>query len=129
MSHGHCANTLSAGVKALPDGVRADGVRAFSHTQAMWRFLSNPQVSPWELAQPLREAARDAAGRQDGEWVWCLHDGSRLNHGKHEAKQDRLRMTHEHDVGYELQGSLLVGAHDGAPLAVGAQNRVTAGGV
>ena len=74
-------------------------------TQAMW--LSNPRVNPREPAQPLREAARDAAGRQDGEWVLCLHDGSRLNSRKHEAKQDRLQMTHEHDVGCELQGSLL----------------------
>jgi hypothetical protein len=122
MNHGHCANSLSAGVKALPDRVQA-----FSHTQAMW--LSNPRVNPREPAQPSREAARDAVGRQDGEWVLCIHDGSRLNSRKHEAKQDRLRMTHEQDVGCELQGSLLVGAHDGAPLAVAAQNRVTAGGV
>ena len=96
-------------------------------TQAMW--LSNPRVNPKELAQPLREAARDAVGRQDGEWVLCLHDGSRLNHGNHKAKRDRLQMTREHDVGYEWQGSLLVGAHDGAPLAVAAQNLMTARGV
>ena len=80
MNHSHCTNALSAGAKALPDGVRA-----FSHTQATW--LSNPRVNPRELAQPLREAARDAAERQEGEWVWCIHDGSRLNYGNHEAKQ------------------------------------------
>ena len=62
MNHVHCANSLSAGVKALPAGVQA-----FPHTQAMW--LSNPRVNPKELAQPLREAARDAVGRQDGEWA------------------------------------------------------------
>jgi hypothetical protein len=38
-------------------------------------------------------------------------------------------MTHKHDVGYELQSSLLASAKDGAPLAVAAQNLVTAEGV
>ena len=124
MSHSNCTSALLAGAKALPDGVQA-----FSHTQAMWRFLSNPRVSPKEVAQPLREAARDAVEREDSEWVLCAHDGSRLNYGNHEAKRDRLQMTHEHDVGYELQSSLLVGADDGAPLAVAVQNLVTAEGV
>ena len=124
MSHSNCTSALLAGAKALPDGVQA-----FSHTQAMWRFLSNPRVSPKEVAQPLREAARDAVEQEDSEWVLCAHDGSRLNYGNHEAKRDRLQMTHEHDVGYELQSSLLVGADDGAPLAVAVQNLVTAEGV
>ena len=124
MSHSNCTSALLAGARALPDGVQA-----FSHTQAMWRFLSNPRVSSKEVAQPLREAARDAVEQEDSEWVLCAHDGSRLNYGNHEAKRDRLQMTHEHDVGYELQSSLLVGADDGAPLAVAVQNLVTAEGV
>jgi hypothetical protein len=115
---------LSAGAKALPDGVQA-----FAHTQAMWRFLANPRVSPKELAVPLLKAAREAVAEQAGEWVLCIHDWSRLNYGSHEAKQDRLQMTHRRDVGYELQSSLLVSAAEGAPLAVPAQNLVTAQGV
>jgi hypothetical protein len=66
--------------------------------------------------------------RQSGDWVLCVHDWSRVNYGNHQAKNDRLQMTHEHDVGYELQSSLLVGAGDGAPLAVAAQNLVTVEG-
>jgi hypothetical protein len=124
MSHSHCPNALSAGAKALPDGVQA-----FSHTQAMWRFLSNPRVNPKGLAQPLREAAHEAVKRQEGEWVLCAHDGSRLNYGTHEAKKDRLPMTHAHDVGDELQSRLFVDAGEGRPLAVPVQNRVTAEGV
>lgn len=38
-------------------------------------------------------------------------------------------MTHENDVGYALQSSLLVSAETGAPLGVPAQNLVTAQGV
>jgi hypothetical protein len=30
----------------------------------MWRFLSNPRVTPKELAQPLRKAAHEAVARQ-----------------------------------------------------------------
>jgi hypothetical protein len=123
MNHSNCPSALSAGAKALPDGVQA-----FSHTQAMWRFLSNPRVNPKELAQPLREAAHEAVEREEGEWVLCAHDGSRLNYGNDEAKRDRLQMTHVHDVGYELQSSLRVSAHDGAALGVPAQNLVTAEG-
>jgi hypothetical protein len=111
-------------MKALPDGVRA-----FSHTQAMWRFLRNPWVTPEALAAPLRKVAHEAVARQDGEYALCAHDGSRLNYGSHTGKQDRLQMTHCHDVGHELQSSLLLGAEDGAPRAVAAQNLVTAQGV
>jgi IS4 transposase len=78
--------------------------------------VSNPRVNPRELAVPLLKAAHEAVERQDGEYVLCIHDGSRLNYGSHEAKRDRLQMSHQCDVGYELQSSLLVGAEDGAPI-------------
>jgi hypothetical protein len=85
----------------------------------MWRFLSNPRVTPRALAQPLREAVREAVAQQSGDWVLCVHDWSRVNYGNHQAKNNRLQMTHKHDVvGYELQGSLLASAKDGAPLAL-----------
>lgn len=124
MNHTNSANAFSAGVKALPDGVQA-----FAHTQATWWFLSNPRVSPKDLAVPLLKAARDAVAEQAGDWVLCIHDWSRLNYGGHESKPDRLQMTHERDIGYELQSSLLASATDGAPLAVPAQNLATAQGV
>jgi hypothetical protein len=34
----------------------------------MWRFLSNPRVTPRALAQPLREAAREAVAQQSDDW-------------------------------------------------------------
>lgn len=123
-NHLNHTTALAAGTKALPDGVKA-----FAHTQAMWRFLANERVTPKGLAAPLLEAAHEAVGSQSGDWVLCVHDWSRLNYGRHEAKRDRVRMTHKHDVGYELQSSLLVSAVDGAPLASPAQNLVTAEGV
>jgi len=124
LNHTNCTDALSAGAKALPDGVQA-----FAHTQATWRFLANPRVSPKDLAVPLLKAARETVAEQACEWVLCIHDWSRLNYGGHESKSDRLQMTHARDVGYELQSSLLASAADGAPLAVPAQNLVTAQGV
>jgi hypothetical protein len=97
MNHSNNTNALSAGTKALPDGVQA-----FAHTQAMWRFLSNPRVTLRELAQPLREAAREAVAQQSGDWVLCVHDWSRGNYGNHWTKDDRLQMTHQYDVSYEF---------------------------
>jgi hypothetical protein len=66
MNHSNSTNALSAGTRALPDGVQA-----FAHTQAMWRFLSNPRVTPRTLAQPLRETARKTVAQQSGDWVLC----------------------------------------------------------
>lgn len=124
MNHTNCTHGLCAGAKALPDETQA-----FSHTQAMWRFLANPRVSPKDLSVPLLKAAHQAVAEEAGEWLLCVHDWSRLNYLHHETKSDRLQMTHRLDLGYELQSSLLVSAEDGAPLAVPAQNLVTAQGV
>lgn len=124
MNHLNHTSALAAGTKALPDGLKA-----FAHTQAMWRFLANERVTPRGLAVPLLAAAREAVAEESGDWVLCVHDWSRLNYRRHEAKQDRVRMTHELDVGYELQSSLLVSAVNGAPLASPAQNLVTAEGL
>ena len=124
MNHLNHTSTLAAGTKALPDGLKA-----FSHTQAMWRFLANERVTPKGLAVPLLAAAREAVAKEESDWVLCIHDWSRLNYRRHESKHDRMRMTHELDVGYELQSSLMVSAADGAPLASPAQNLVTDEGV
>jgi hypothetical protein len=123
MSHLNSTSELAAGAKALPDGLKA-----FAHTQAMWRFLANERVTFRALSAPLLAAAHEAVAQVAGEWVLCVHDWSRLNYARHSSKRDRLRMTHALDVGYELQSSLLVSPVDGAPLAVAAQNLVAAHG-
>lgn len=106
-----------------------DGTKAFAHTQALWRFLANQRVTPEGLALPLVMAGREAVTETGCDWVLSVHDWSRLSFRTHIAKQDRLQMTHDRDVGYELQSSLLVSADDGAPLSVPVQNLVTAKGV
>lgn len=120
----NCATALAAGAKALPDGVQA-----FAHTQALWRFLANERVTPEGLSGPLLAATREAVTADGGTYVLSLADWSRVNYGGHVSKRDRLQITHETDIGYELQSSVLVSAQDGAPLGVPAQNLVTAEGL
>lgn len=124
MAHSNVVTELAAGMKALPDTGKA-----FAHTQALWRFLSNERVGPAELAGPLLEMARLEVPEHCDTHVLAMHDWSRLNYGGHESKKDRVQMTHATDVGYELQSSLLVSDRDGSPLAAPAQNLVTANGV
>lgn len=124
MAHSNNTGSLSAGVKAL-----ADSTSTFAHTQAMWRFLGNENVTPQSLSGPLVAACGDALAQCEGDYALCIHDWSRINYGSHTSKKDRLQMTHASDIGYELQSSLLVNAQDGNPLSVAAQNLVSADGV
>ena len=118
------APSLAPAAKALPDGLQA-----FSHVQGLWRFLANDRVTAAALAMPLLASARQAVAAEESPWVLCVHDWSRLNYKRHHSKHDRLQMTHQHDIGYELQSSLLVSSRSGVPLGAPAQNLVTAQGV
>lgn len=123
MAHSNSTTQLSAGVKAL-----SDGASTFAHTQALWRFLRNVQVTPEELSMPVLAACHAALNDSEGDYALCMHDWSRINYGGHISKADRLQMTHATDIGYELQSSLLVDAQNGNPLSVVAQNLVSSEG-
>ena len=124
MAHSNVVSELAAGMKALPDTGKA-----FSHTQALWRFLANERVGAEELAGPILAMARAEVPEHCDGYALTMHDWSRLNYFGHTSKKDRVQMTHETDVGYELQSSLLVSDRDGSPLTAPAQNLVTANGV
>ena len=124
MQHLQGLEHLAAGLKALP-GLET----SFATTQAMWRFLNNESVSLEALAGPLLEAAHAHARDTRAEYLLVMHDWSRLDFGAHTAKTDRLQMTHAHDVGYELQSSLLVDGASGLAVAPLVQNLVSAEGV
>jgi len=124
MAHSNTTASLSAGMKAL-----ADGTKAFSYTQALWRFLNNEAVTPQQLSAPLVAACHAVLAQCEGDYVLSVHDWSRINYNSHDSKRDRLQMTHATDIGYELQSSLLVNAQTGLPLSVVAQNLVSSEGV
>ena len=123
IAHSNSTTALSAGVKALNDGVSS-----FAQTQALWRFLNNEKVTPLHLSEPLVADARATLAQCEGDYALCLHDWSRIHYGGGSGKKDRLQMTHASDIGYELQSSLLVDAQEGRPLSVIAQNLVSAEG-
>lgn len=124
MQHANCLPSLAGGMKSLPSG--ASGL---SDTQALWRFLNNPRGGPADLSQPLLEITRKGIEESCDTYALAIHDWSRLNYRSHESKLDRIRMTHENDVGYELQSTVLVSDRDGSPLSSPVQNLRTAAGL
>ncbi|MEJ8822196.1 hypothetical protein WKW80_09105 [Variovorax humicola] len=124
MQHSNSAVSLAAGMKSLP---AADA--AFADTQALWRFLSNPRVKPTDLAAPVLALAKLGIEQGCDGYALAVHDWSRLNYRTHTSKRDRVRMTHDTDVGYELQSTVLVADRDGSPIGAPTQNLRTAQGL
>ena len=105
-------------------GSLLDDCQSFAYTQGAWRFFRNEAVTLPILSKPLVEAA--LAGMSHCEsYGLVVHDWSRLNYRKHESKQDKRQLSHDKDIGYELQSSLLVSDKTGLPIAPIAQNLVT----
>ena len=88
-AHSNCTHQLAAGVKAL-----FDGTENASHAQALWRFLSNDQVTPGCLARPLLAVAHQSVRDDCDEFALCVHDWSRINYATPTGKLDRKQMTH-----------------------------------
>lgn len=120
--HMNSSEYISAGLKALPDKISS-----FSSTQAAWRFYANDQVSLQTLQEPLTTAAYEGVSSHCQHYALCIHDWSRLAY-KHANKPDTYAITHETDIGYDLQTSLLVSDRDGEPLAPVAQRLVSGEG-
>ena len=113
---------LSAELKALPNKISS-----FASTQAAWRFYGNDSVSLSVLQEPLTAAAHEGIAKHCSQYALCVHDWSHLNY-KHLNKTDTYAITHETDVGYDLQTSLIVSDQNGQPLAPVAQRLVSADG-
>jgi hypothetical protein len=122
LEHLNASEPLSAGLKSLPDKVGS-----FASTQAAWRFYANESVTLAKLQEPLTAAAHEGIDRHCDRYALCVHDWSRLSY-KHRNKTDTYAITHETDVGYDLQTSLVVSDRDGQPLAPVAQRLVSADG-
>ena len=118
----NASERLSAGLKALPDKNSS-----FASTQAAWRFYGNESVSLQVLQAPLTVAAQEGIAQHCHDYALCVHDWSHLNY-QHINKSDTYAITHEHDVGYDLQSSLIVSDQTGQPLAPVALRLVSAEG-
>lgn len=109
-AHMRAAQGLAAGVASLP-GVAS----SLAATQGAWRFLNNDRVRLPDLVEPLRDVGRLRTESLESSFVMLVHDWSKL--GFSSPKKDMARLTHKHDVGYELTTALLVSPDDGSPLA------------
>jgi len=97
--HMNSSERLSAGLKALPDKISS-----FANTQAAWCFYQNESVSLSKLQEPLTAAAHQGILAHCVKFALCVHDGSRLSY-KHANKPDTYAITHDSDIGYDLQTS------------------------
>ncbi|MEI6336621.1 MAG: hypothetical protein WCS87_18850 [Methylococcaceae bacterium] len=101
---------------------------SFASTQAAWRFYKNPSVTLTKLHEPLLLSAHEGIATHCSNYALCVHDWSRLNYRKHASKLDKYQITHETDMGYDLQTSLIISDQTGQPIAPVAQRLVTADG-
>lgn len=68
------------------------------------------------LSTPLLALARQAAA-SDSRFLLLAHDWCQCNFARHNSKPDKAKLSHERDIGYELQASLLFDDASGHPLA------------
>lgn len=123
IEHLNSTDTLSAGLRSLPNKSTS-----FASTQAAWRFYKNASVTLTKLHEPLLTAAQEGIATHCSQYALCVHDWSRLNYRKHANKLDKYQITHETDVGYDLQSSIILSDQTGQPIAPVAQRLVTANG-
>lgn len=107
----------SANRNAAGPALKPGENQAFSATQATWRFLSNPNVSLLELIEPLREVGRQVANQSESDYMLLAHDWCKIDYKSHSSKNDLRKITHKHDVGYEMSTSLLIDGSNGASIA------------
>lgn len=118
-SHMSTSDLLSPGVKSS-----LQSTKAFSQTQAAWRFFNNERCGLHELMKPILEQAITSIDECHS-YGLIAHDWSGLSYKKHEGKQDRFGIHNKQELGYELQASLLLNDEHGGPIAPVAINVVT----
>ena len=97
-------------------GATVAGLKPASFAQKLWRFCIDPRVEESALIEPMHQAVRQEVTRRPGVLL-AIHDWSTLGFGGHPSKADRVTLTHETDVGYDLASVLIVRGDDGSPIA------------
>ena len=111
-SHMVSSDLLSAGVKS---SLKSN--KAFSRTQAAWRFFNNERCSLTELIKPILSSATEQMSQLCNAYVLIADDWSGLSYKKHERKKDRFGIHNKQELGYELQASLSLNEQTGTPIA------------
>jgi hypothetical protein len=90
---------------------------AYAAAQAAWRFFANDAVTLPILAGPLLATAQEAMPVCCDRYVLVPLDWCNLHFCGHTAKADRVALSQESDLGYELLTALAVSDRDGSPMA------------
>ena len=122
--HSHVVNAAVSGLSALPGTGQS-----FAATRAMTRFLNHPDLPFHALLEPAQDAVRQALASSSSPWALVVHDWCMFGFGTHTSKKDRIRRSHDADLGYELGTALVVEAGDGRPLGPMELRLRTAGGM
>jgi len=96
---------------------------------AAWRFYLNPRTTFTRLAQPLLDAAADAAHQHCQDFALVPIDWSVLDYRAHASKTDRTQVGNSKTLGYKLLSALLLSDRDGQPLAPLCEQLQTAEGL
>jgi hypothetical protein len=96
VQHLHHNQAIAAGT-VIPAGEAS----SFATTQAGLRFLNNENITPQQLAYPLREFVREQI-LPETDYVLCTVDWSHLNYAHHVSKTDKTQLSHKTDIDYEL---------------------------
>jgi hypothetical protein len=112
LSHLSAADKLAAGFHANPALTKA-----FSATQACWRFLNNDAVTLPTLAEPLLDCARREIPLACDRYVLVPLDWSKLHFNSHPSKENRKELSRSNDLGFELMTALALSDRDGSTLS------------
>ena len=110
--HAGQAQAGAAGPRLLPN-------ETSTHAAAMaaWRFFQNPRITFTRLAQPLLQAAADAAQRHCQQFALVPLDWSKLDFRHHPSKTDCTQIGNSDERGYKLLSALLLDDQLGLPRA------------
>jgi hypothetical protein len=122
--HSHAVHAIVSGLSALPGTGQS-----FAATRAMTRFLNHPDLPFSALIEPAQDAVRQALASSASPCALVVHDWCMFGFGTHASKKDRIRHSHDADVGYELGTALVVDAGNGRPLGPMELRLRTAGGM
>ena len=117
--YGHLVVSQLSSAHRVASGVHAPPTlsKGFATTQAAWRFYSNERVTLPGLCRPLVEHACSSASGCCHKFVLGICDWSNLHYNSHESKPDRVALSMNNDLGYELFTALAVSDRDGSPIA------------
>lgn len=91
--------------------------RPFAAVQGAWRFYGNTRITLAQLANPLLQCAREDVPQDCDQWMLVAMDWCNLHLNDHDCKEDRVKLAHSKDLGYELLTALAISDRTGQPIS------------